>query len=238
MTDLRHDINVLVSIAKVDRTLSDYHSELEKIPGRIEKIDKTLENLDKSRERAIGRLDAMQKERRGLEQDLQDNETQITKYKQQLMDVKTNKEYQAMLKGIETLEADIDAKEERLLELMDELDTKANEHEVELKKIADQQAELRRERESLETRSEFLEAETAKLENEKPRYLRDIDANLQKKYARLREKLGGLPVANVLGENCGGCGTKLPPQHIHEVKRNDHLIMCEACGRILVFYSE
>jgi predicted nucleic acid-binding Zn-ribbon protein len=238
MADLREDINVLAAIAKIDKTTRDCRTELDHIPGLIAGIEKKLALLETTRIKAQDRYEAMNKERRRLEKALQDNEELINKYKNQLFAIKKNKEYQAMLKEIETLEAGIDAKEERLLELMDELDTGGEEHEVELKKISQEEALYAKEKETLEERARSLETKIAALEAKKPGLLKSVNPALQKKYERLLNNLGTLPIARIEGDSCGGCRERQPPQLVHEVNKNEKIIACEGCGRILVYYPD
>lgn len=238
MADLREDINVLAAIAKIDKTVRDQRAELDKIPGAIASIDKKLAGLEAARVRKNDLYESKQKERRKLEQSLQDNEELITKYRKQLFEIKKNKEYQAMLKEIENLKTDIDVKENRLLELMDELDTRGEEHENELKKICEEVARQSREKETLQGRARTLETGIKALEVKKPGLLKSVNPTLQKKYQRLLDNLGGLPVARIEGDTCGGCRERQPPQVIVEVHKNDQVITCEGCGRILVYYSD
>ena len=53
---------------------------------------------------------------------------------------------------------------------------------------------------------------------------------------RLLAKLHDFAVTNVVDETCQGCFTRIPPQTAVVVKRNEKIIRCEACGRILVHY--
>ena len=238
MADLREDINVLAAVARIDKTTRDLKAELDKIPGQIAGIEKKIAELETTRKRENDRYEAMQKERRSLDQALQDNEELITRYKNQLFEIKKNKEYQAMLKEIQTLETDIDVKEERLLELMDELDTRGEEHEAELKKISHEEAEKAKEKETLEARARALDSEIKILETKKPGLLKSVNPTLQKRYQRLLANLGSLPVARVDGDICGGCRERQPPQVVVEVHKNNQIITCEGCGRILVYYSD
>ena len=83
-----------------------------------------------------------------------------------------------------------------------------------------------------------LEGEIKRLEGEKPKYLNELEAGLAKRYVRLSKALQGLAVTTVVaGDSCGGCGTRIPPQVVVEVRKNEQIVTCEACGRILVFYS-
>ncbi|MCX5754289.1 MAG: C4-type zinc ribbon domain-containing protein [Candidatus Krumholzibacteria bacterium] len=44
-------------------------------------------------------------------------------------------------------------------------------------------------------------------------------------------------MANLLGDICQGCYSRVPPQRAVEVRRNDQIMNCEVCGRILVHYE-
>jgi len=65
-----------------------------------------------------------------------------------------------------------------------------------------------------------------------------IPADLLKRYERVRANKGGIAVATVRKERCSGCMSPIPAQRILEVDRQDHLYLCEACGRILTVAQE
>jgi predicted nucleic acid-binding Zn-ribbon protein len=238
MTDLTHDLNVLVLVAKNDAAVTEYRGELSRIPEKLSRAEKGLAQIEAAEKKSTADFEAKRKERRTLEGTLQDNEAKVTKLKNQLMNAQSNKEYQTFLHEIDMLEQDIDAREERLLELMDELDDHRTDHEAELKKLAEDKMEKQGEIDVLTDRAAYLESEIGKLEKDKPGYLRDIDPALKKKYDRISENLGSLAVTRAEYDNCGGCGAKLPPQLIVEIRKNDHLIICQTCGRILVYYAD
>jgi predicted nucleic acid-binding Zn-ribbon protein len=236
MGDLRHDIHVLVSIAKLDASLAAYRSELVTTPGRKVRIDKALAEVDRSEKEAKNHFAAMQKERRRLETGLDDKAALVKKYKTQLMEVKTNKEYTALLKEIERIEKEIDESEEKLLILMDEIEEQSSEDKVFSEKIVEERKELGQEKASLEEREGVLREEMKKLSAQKPAFLKELDPQLKKKYDRLLVKLGDYAVTNVIDGVCQGCHSRIPPQMANEVKLNDRIILCEECGRILVYY--
>ena len=128
MSDVQRDLHVLVSIAKVDAALNDIRKELGLLPVRLEKIRKSIGEVEGRESEAQGHVEEMAKERREVEQQLQDNEEKIKKLRVQLMQVKTNKEYTAMLHEIAHVEKDTGEKEERLLVLMDELEQETDQN--------------------------------------------------------------------------------------------------------------
>jgi predicted nucleic acid-binding Zn-ribbon protein len=152
------------------------------------------------------------------------------------MKANSNKEYQACQKEISNLKGEIDTREERLLVLMDELDGHQADHETELKKFTEDKKEKNNAIDTLRQRQVFLAGEIDRLDNEKPVFLREIDPRLKNKYERLHDNLGHLPATRVESGVCGGCGATLPPQLVVEIRENDKLLTCQACGRILIYY--
>ncbi|MDH3217561.1 MAG: C4-type zinc ribbon domain-containing protein [Candidatus Krumholzibacteria bacterium] len=236
MADIRRELHVLISIAKLDHSLNEARVELGRLPVRVESVRKSLREIENREADSKSRLDDMAKQRRILEQQLEDNEEKLKKYKVQLMEVKTNKEYTAMLHEIDHLEKDTEAKEERLLILMDQLDGESNDNESYLEKSAKDKAQLVSQGEELEKRISSLEQEMQRLRAEKPKLLAELDPGVKKRYERTLAKLHDFAVTHVVDETCQGCFTRIPPQIVVEVKNNDRLITCEACGRMLVYY--
>lgn len=236
-TDLKRDLHVLISIAKVDAAINENRKELVRLPRQMEKARKSLADIDGLETDAKANIEDMTKERRALEEAVEDNAVKVTRYKTQLMEVKTNKEYTAMLHEIDHVEKDTDEKEERLLILMDELDQREDENTQYLEQSTREKQALNTEQSRLEVLIKELQAETEKLQAEKPKLLLEVNPQIKKRYDRLLAKLGDFAVTHVDGDTCHGCFTRIPPQVLVEVRRNDQLITCEACGRMLVYYD-
>ncbi len=238
MGDLKHDLNVLVLVARNDAAVTVHRGELARIPDKLSRVERELATVEAAEKRALDDFEAKTKERRQLEAVLQDDEARINKIKNQLMSAQSNKEYHAFLKEIETLKGNIDTEEERLLELMDALDDHRADHEAELEKLAADKKEKQKIIDELKRRAALLEGEVAGFTAETPKYLAEIESPLKKKYERIVANLGSLAATRVEDGSCGGCGAKLPPQLVVEVRGNDQLITCQACGRILIYYVD
>lgn len=237
MTELTRELHLLVSIAKLDAQLNACRTEIGLLPDKIEKVRRSIEKIDGAMNEAAAHLADMAKEKRSLEKSLDDQNEKIKKLKVQLMEVKTNKEYTAMRHEIEHIEERIDEKEERLLILMDELDQQEDRNDDFTRSNEKQKQELLEQESELEERLAKLKEEMAGLEAEKPKVLRELDPQIRKRYDRILKKLGDFAVTHVEDEVCQGCFSRVPPQTALEVKRNDQIIACQACGRILVHYN-
>lgn len=237
MTDPRREIHLLISIAKLDAALHSSRVEAGQLPERIGAIEKKLKALEGAVAEADGHLEGMKKEKRLLEQKLQDSEAKVKQFKIQLMGIKNNKEYQAMLHEIGHMEKLAGETEEKLLLIMDELDQQGMQTADFRKTKGEEKTGLGAEKKELESRLERLRAEIARLDGEKPRVLAELDPAVKKRYDRILAKLHDVAVTNVIDDICQGCHSRIPPQAALEVKRNDQIIACQACGRLLVHYE-
>jgi len=236
MTDMRREIHLLITIAKIDADLNACRTEASQLPEKVDKTEKDIKAIEKSVAEADTHLEAMKKEKRHLEQKIQDNAEKLKKLKVQLMEVKKNEEYQAMLHEIAHMEKTIDENEERLLMTMDELDQQGLQTGDFTKQKEDAKKNLSAEKTDLETRLEQLKKEIARLDGEKPKILIELDPQIRKRYDRILAKLHDFAVTHVGDEICHGCHSRIPPQAAMEVRKNDQIITCQACGRILVHY--
>lgn len=238
MTDVVRDISLLVQIARVDAGLNNHRVQLEQIPAQIAAAEKKIAALNEAEAKAVGEMEAMKKERRDLERSLEDDEQKVTKFKNDLMHCESNAAYTAALKEIAAKESEIERKEERLLELMDAIEEKEGVHGGIIEDIASRRAAVEGEKAALESRTASLKQDMERLAAEKPRLLSEVDDSIRRRYQRLLDKYGDVAVVSVEGDTCGGCHTQLPPQVIVEVKKNNQLITCQSCGRLLIHYAD
>ena len=174
MSDVTRDINLLVQVARVDAALNEHSGELARLPARIRSAETRIESCDEEEARITGAFDDMKKERRALEQKLQDDEAKVVKFKADLMNVKSNKEYAAAQREIALKEEDMSREEERLLELMDAIDAREGTIAGELNDVTTRRDTALAEKKSLEERQAFLESEVKSLEAEKPKLLSEV----------------------------------------------------------------
>ncbi|MEJ2356164.1 MAG: C4-type zinc ribbon domain-containing protein, partial [candidate division WOR-3 bacterium] len=60
------------------------------------------------------------------------------------------------------------------------------------------------------------------------------DENLFRKYSRIKESRG--TGASVIEDSeCAECHSTIPPQLFAEVRKGNRIIVCQSCGRILIY---
>jgi predicted nucleic acid-binding Zn-ribbon protein len=228
------DLAGLIRLQRADSELKRVEAELAQVPRRRAELEATLAGERSRLEESRGSLEGSQKSRRRFEGELQDLESRRSKYKGQLMEVKTNKEYTAMLHEIEGVEREIRAHEDQVLAEMERAESLTGD-------IKRAEALFKAAEQEHRTRERMLDEEEARLREQARRLGEERDAEagrlpdavleLFQRVARLR----GVAVAEAREGMCQVCHLKLRPQMYVDLKRNEEIVQCPACNRILYF---
>jgi predicted nucleic acid-binding Zn-ribbon protein len=208
-------------------------AELARIPHDLAAVDARMSEETNRLDALRSRLKTLETERKKLEIDAESKRTQINKYRTQLFQIKSNTEYQALLKEISNHESEIRAIEDKELDLMDQveqLQPQLREEQETVKQIA---ARAGTERQSLQTRSKRIETELAALESERAALTQNCDPGVLARYNRLMRSKGDVALVPIRHGNCGGCHLNLPAQVAHDVHFGPEPMSCQYCGRIL-----
>lgn len=232
-----HPDNRLVSqLQAIDLRMAELEKEVAALPKHIAAIEKTLESHQRRLEADRAALTANQKDRKKFEGDIQMHEQKISKLKDQMLLAKTNEQYRAFQHEIEYLEKEIRSAEDRILELMSEsesLDTAVKKAEASLKEekqLVDAEKARARERTAAD------QAQLQQLQAERTEAAAKLPAATLNEYARIRKKWNGVVIAEATSGRCSACQIVLRPQYLQDLKKGDHLMTCESCGRFL-FYN-
>ena len=202
-------------------------------PLRNQELDARLAAAQKALDDDRQQLAANQAARRDIEKELALHQGRLSKYKDQLMSVKTNREYQAMQKEMETAQHEILAFEERMLERMIEFDDLAaavKDAEATFaalkKSVEDERVQLRRQAADAAASLTTLAAERAAL-------VPTVPADLLTMFDKLIKHRGSVAVVEVRDGRCAACQVRVRPQVANEIRRHEIVFQCESCQRIL-----
>jgi len=228
------DLERLIHLQRAEIDLRRAEAELGDVPRRKADLDADLARERARLETARDSLSQSQKARRQHEAELQDLEAKRSRYKAQLMEVKTNKEYTAMLHEIETVEREIRGREDHILAEMERAELLTA--ELQSEEAVFKEAEKRRQAEErgLDGRAEVLKREVLQLSAERDSVAATIPQDVLDLFRRVA-RLRGVAVAEARDGMCQLCHMKLRLQMYVELKRNDQITQCPACSRILYF---
>ena len=232
------DLERLIRLQKLESAADDARRKIAEHPVRLQTIDAKLQSARDVVSGVKARLATAADKRRAEEKEVAGVQTRLARYKDQLLEVKTNREYTAMLHEIETAQNDIRTREDRILEVMmesDELNALAKKSEAELKAA---EKEIAAERSALEAEQATLQQEIEKTAADRERVVAEMDRSVLALFQTTLKNRKGVAVAEARNGLCTICHVRLRPQVFNEVLRNASIIQCDSCHRILYFAGE
>jgi predicted nucleic acid-binding Zn-ribbon protein len=228
------DLEKLIELQRLETEVRHLETLIAQVPEQKAERERGLQDEKVRVETLRDDVASTQKRRRQLEGDLQDLEAKRSKYKGQLMEVKTNKEYTAMLHEIEGTEREIRTREDLILVEME----KGEEQGVALKNeeriFKGAEEKHRTEVKALDETALSLQAKAAAVKGMRDTVAATISEEPLFLFNRVAS-LRGSGVAEARDEMCQVCHLKLRPQMWVEVRRNDSIHQCQGCNRILYY---
>jgi predicted nucleic acid-binding Zn-ribbon protein len=225
----------LIALQKLDSAAEAAERRVADMPATLEAIDAKTTAAAEDVDGAKARIAANVSARRALEKQVAGVDSRLARSNDHKAAVKTNQEYTAVLHEIEMAQAEKDRVEEQILMLMEEADGLAAALKAAEAILADTRREGDTARGALETERAAIDEELARLAGARKGEVAGIDAPTLARYEQLLRGRKGVAVAPIKGEMCAACFVRLRPHFIQTVRRNDSIVQCESCQRILHF---
>jgi predicted nucleic acid-binding Zn-ribbon protein len=235
---LEQELRTIYEAQKIDLQIIENEKKLVTTPKKIEKMEHDIKVMhDKvTREKEI--LEELEKDRRRKEKELESEKEKIRKFESKLYEVKTNKEYQALLKEIEIAKQANDKEEEEILEIMVKVEDLKKDFESTSKMLKEKEKVAETEKKRLLSEMDTIDKTIVDLRQQRDNLLSVVNKTLRETYSMLISRRGGSAVVNVKNGVCLGCFMNIPPQLFIEVTKNNRLILCPSCNRIFYFTEE
>ena len=230
---LREEMTRLIELQKMESTAGRIQARKKDLPVRMKTLEEEFESFSTVVDTEREQLEGLRKRRREKDAQLLAGQEALKKTRERLFEVKTNKEYQSMLKEIEAFEAKNSRMEDEMISLLDELDhletaLKAGEGELEAhrRRYEEEKARLEAELNSLAGELNVCVRKCTELKKE-------IPAELLRKYEQIKSAGRGVAVVAVWKEVCDGCHMSIPPQLYNQLQKMVMLTTCPNCNRII-----
>jgi predicted nucleic acid-binding Zn-ribbon protein len=227
------DLRNLIALQDLELSIARLQKQSSEIPGKTQILENELARIRDEYDREVSQSKDLVNQRRHFEGEVEVLQTKLSRLKDQLMTVKTNKEYTAMLHEIQAAEGQIRSEEDKILDIMEKTEDmdqvlKKAEQEM-LKKSAETQEEIRKTTES----APQMENELTRLQEEKNRVEKTIGEELLARYRRIAKACKGVALAEAKEELCSACHVRIRPQMYAELLKTDNIYACDSCSRIL-----
>lgn len=236
-TNFQAQLALLRELQEIDLRLHEINLSIEALPERIAGTEHAYHQVKEEYDTTKQALAEAEKTRRHEEMELAAAVDHAKQREAKLYAIKTTKEYQAALKEIaETKKANRD-REDRILSLMEEIETFSKKITQLETDIADKEAVYRKESESVKTEEENFIKTRETYEARRPEIISKLDSKVVQKYDHVRQRYADALV-HVEKEVCQGCSMNIPPQLSNEMLRFNEFKNCPFCHRLIYVIKE
>jgi predicted nucleic acid-binding Zn-ribbon protein len=230
------DLQQLIDLQNLETAIEEAKRRIAAHPQRVADADARLAHAKDALETVRQRFKASQEARREQEKEAATFQSRLSKFKDQLSAVKTNREYQAMQLEIETAQKELGIVEERVLERMMEADALSAEIKKAEQALAAQQKDVEAEKKTLAEELVTVDAALKDATEKRHALVKSLRPQLVALFEQVSRARKGLAIAVATRDGlCSACHVRLRPQAFQEVRRNDQIIQCPSCNRILYY---
>jgi len=230
---LEEKIRRLIELQACDRRMAELRRKIEKSPSRVQALEGRLKQAEEAAQAGLAQLDEAKKERRTIERQIDERESQIQKSNVKLSNIKSNKEYQAALKEIDTLKHEKSELEDKAIELMETLEALERQGTEAREQLESVRETTKSEMARMQSETKAMCEEADQLEKEREMICGFVDADILKRYDFLKDRKGGVGISPVIKGICQTCHIGIPPQQFNLLLRGEEMMSCPNCNRII-----
>ena len=230
---MREQLALLIELQKTELAAGRLLAKKKDLPDQMNSLEEEFKEYCVVVDAERGRLEDLKKLKQEKDGQLQGGHETLKRTRERLFEVKTNKEYQSMLKEIENYEAKNSRMEDEIISILDELERL----EAVVKKKDEELETYRRrfgeQKKSLEEELNSLAGELAISVRKSDELKKNIPTHILRKYEQIKGVGRGIAVVSVWKEVCDGCHMSIPPQLYNELQKSNDLTTCPNCNRII-----
>jgi predicted nucleic acid-binding Zn-ribbon protein len=228
----------LVALQALDTAADTARRRLADLPAAEREIETTVARAQADVDACRAELAENQTARRALEKDVAAIDTRLARFDDHKAAVKTNQEYTALLHEIAGAKSEKDGVEEQILMKLEEADAITARLKAAETALTHARRDAETARQALAAEHQTLEADLARLEDERRGAVTPVEAATLARYEQLLKQRRMVAVAVVHAEVCEACHVRLRPAIAQQVRRNDAIVQCDSCQRILYFEAK
>ena len=230
---MEETLRLLYLLQKVDSNLDDVEELKGDLPETVRDLKKKIAELTEKADAKQKLIDEFVASRNTADNDIKDFEEKLKKYKEQQYQVRNNKEYDAITKEIDFAEETVKTLTKQFEDFENQMSIAKSEQEEYQNTLNELNETLKEHADELAVVSKETEDEELKYNHEREKIVARLNKDIIGRYDKIRSGRGKA-VSTIRKQSCSGCGNRVPPQHIMEIRRNDKIYLCQHCGRIIV----
>jgi len=228
------DIEKLLELQVADQEIRKLRDEVAALPKRVAAIEQKLAGTKAHLEKVRATAKNDDANRKKFEANIKDLQAKISKYRDQSLDVKTNDQYKALLHEIQFAEQEIRLNEDRILEVMVNVDARETEVKAAEAELKAETAEIEKEKEDARKVTAEDQKKLSEWNAKRDALRLGVSEDVLHHYERV-VKHRGTGLAEVRDHKCMGCQVMLRPQIYNEARHGETVMFCESCQRIYYY---
>jgi predicted nucleic acid-binding Zn-ribbon protein len=231
-------IEMLATLQLVDQSLRAKNLEISEAEGRVAALEEAVRAQTSATAAARDEVKGFGTRQRDLEGRLAAAEAKMKDRRMRITRIRNDKELGLAKREVELLKEETTNLETELVGVMEE-------NEAATAKLQGLESELARltserdaEAEALREKQNRLAGEIERERATRTELVESVDGDLRRKYEMIFSRRGGVAVVEVRGGTCQGCRMRVPPQLFNEIQRNQSVILCPSCQRMLYWRAE
>jgi hypothetical protein len=235
---VKEEVQQLIDVQELDQRILEARSRKEELLTRKDKLMAQAEKLEKIVASIQEQIDEVAADVSSLNQDLAKEQDSVTKAENRLPEVKTQKEYLAILKEVDAAKKNFKDIEEALKlkqQVQNELEADRNDKQTELDELNSDNENHLKDIETLVAEMEEIEAtQTPK----RDKLIAQVPEPLRKRYELVLKRLNSVALVEAKNYTCTGCHMRLPPQFFNNMLKSKNISTCPQCNRLLYIEEE
>ncbi|MCD6487208.1 MAG: hypothetical protein J7K35_07770 [Syntrophobacterales bacterium] len=230
---MKEQILLLVELQNIDLEIEKFMLRKVDLPKKIIRLDEKLKAVEVELAESGQRLDKLKADHKAKETALKNGIENSKKAKSRLLEVKTNKEYEATLKEIDAINEKSSGIEDEIIHILEEIDRVSEDLKVKESETTSYHSKCENEKGKLEKELSSIGSALDDVLQKRNKIRSGIKAKFLKKFDIIRDRKNGRAVVPARKEICYGCHMNIPPQMYNELQKNERLILCPHCERII-----
>jgi len=223
----------LLSLQECDVKIRRAENEERDIPARKKGLEERLAGHKQAVKEAQSRLKSHQAEIANLELEIASKRESIAKMRNQQFELRTNAEYKTMDSEIEAVQVKIAGIEDRQIAMMDGAELLKKNIQAAESELNIEAAEVQKDEAQMDERLAQAQSVLEQLRKRREELVATVaDRDWLTRYEQLFQRRD-CAIAAIQNGICSGCQMKVPPQTAHDAVKDDRIVSCNYCGRLL-----
>ena len=231
---MRDQLLLLVELQNLDTQLAVLAEKKHQLPLQLQAYEAVCAQEHQKLEQLQADIGHWERQQRAIERELTDSQGALAKTQVKLREVKTNKEYSAILAEVAAAKQRITTLEDHVLQLMEQTEQQRHIIHLQEQRIREARQTLEAQNIHVHTTQESLNHDVASKQETRQKTIAVLDATLYETYQRLATRHGGRALAHLREGVCTGCHLRISPQLVADIRLQQQLYTCPHCRLMLV----